>query len=386
MQSTKPSEEPRDELARLREDLEQERRQRRSVELELARVNALYQETILSTSWRFTHPLRVAGISVRHGLAGLGSANHAARRRARSALALVQVKASGLARRWETAIGDRIPYPVGMRLLARVYDLPLPHRWLFRTSLEELRRARAGAARTVERKQEERRHLFFAAFHTWWLRRAGRSRWDEIRPWFPMTGLDRLERALGTGKGVILLNAHFGGGRLVPLILVHLGFEILSIEYRDRMSELGATVDRERLTVIPLRDAFMARVAMQAVRRLRAGKIVHLAGDGFDTTAIDAIRQDFLGRRRRFTKGFAEMAVETGAAVLPLFAPFDDRGRVQIEILEPLDPGSEAVERNRRIEGMVRQYVQLLEERWKTDFGNVNTPFLETFYLNSEPT
>ncbi len=380
-----PSEELRDELARLRENLEHERSHRRLAESELARVDALYQKTIRSTSWRFTHPARVAGIYARRSVEQLRAASGAAARRARSIWAPARQRTRDLNDRWQTAVGDRIPYSLGMRVLARLYDMPLLYRGLFRKSLEDIEQARAGVVRTTEQEREDRRHLFSTAFHVWWVRRAGRSRWDEIRPWFPMTGVEHLEKALAVGRGVVLVNAHFGGGRLVPLVLVRSGFEVLTIEYRHILSEVGADVDLDRLTVIELRKTFKARAAIQAVRRLREGKIVHLAGDGFDTTAVDAVRLEFFGRKRLFANGFAEMAMETGAAVLPLFAPFDDRGRVHVEILEPLDPGNQALDRNQRIDGMVRQYARLLEQRWQSDFGNVNRFFLKQFLVLSEP-
>ncbi len=380
-----PGEELRDELVRLREHLDRERSHRRLAESELARVDALYQKTILSTSWRLTYPARVAGILARRGVARLCAAGGAAARRARSAAYLVRHRTRKFNDPRQTAVGDRIPYSYGMRVLARLYDLPLLYRGLFRKSLEDLEQARGGIVRTTEQEREERRHLFSTAFHVWWVRRAGRSPWDEIRPWFPITGVEHLHKALSAGLGVVLVNAHFGGGRLVPLVLVRAGYEVLTIEYRHILSDVGAEVDLAGLTVVELRNTFKARAAIQAVRRLREGKIVHLAGDGFDTKAVDSVRLEFFGRRRLLAIGFAEMALETGAAVLPLFAPFDDRGRVHVEILEPLDPGGETLDRGQRIDGMVRQYVRLLEQRWQGDFGNVNRFFLKQFLVLSEP-
>ena len=72
-----------------------------------------------------------------------------------------------------------------------------------------------------------------------------------------------------------------------------------------------------------------------------------------------------------FAAGFAELAVRTGAVALPVFASFDEEGRVDIEFLEPLDSGIESMVHSEQIETLVRQYARLLELRWSQDPGNV---------------
>jgi len=79
-----------------------------------------------------------------------------------------------------------------------------------------------------------RRHLFangvFRWQYEWRVVAAGLGPWEALREWFTITGLNKVEQALKSGRGVILANNHFGAGRQVAGVLAHLGFAVLSLE------------------------------------------------------------------------------------------------------------------------------------------------------------
>jgi lauroyl/myristoyl acyltransferase len=268
-------------------------------------------------------------------------------------------------------VASLVPYRVGVWTMWQMSRSWLLQRTLFRRHMQRLEPILALASQPIDHKSAVRRH--FLGKGSKWLYRlrlsmAGRADWQSLREWVRVTDLDKLERARATGRGVILVNSHFGGGRFVSLVLARMGMELLSLERVNSFEKLGVKLP-DNLQVIRLSHSFLARAVFQAEKALKQGKVVHLAADG--NQGQSGVVVTFHGRQRRFTAGFAELAVNTGAVVLPVFAPFDEEGRVNIEFLEPLDNGSESMGHSERVESLVKQYVRLLEQRWSEDPGNV---------------
>jgi lauroyl/myristoyl acyltransferase len=272
-----------------------------------------------------------------------------------------------------------VPYPVGVWILGQMSRSWLLQQTLFRRSVRRLEPILALAAQPIDHSHAARRHCMAKGYkwlYRWRLSMAGRADWPSLHQWFPVMGLDSVERAHASGRGVILVNSHFGGGRFVPLVLARMGMELLSLERVNTFEKLGVKLP-DGLQVIRLRHSFLARVVLEAQKALKQGRILHLAADGF--AGHSGFVLTFHGRRRRFAAAFAELAVNTGAFVLPVFAPFDEEGRVNIEFLEPLDSGTESMAHGERVESLVRQYVRLLERRWSQDPGNVIQGHVEQF-------
>jgi KDO2-lipid IV(A) lauroyltransferase len=268
-------------------------------------------------------------------------------------------------------LASLVPYRFGVWVIRRMSCSSLLQRTLFRRHLRHLQSILALAEEPIDHNRAVRRHLMGKGrkwIYGWRLSMAGRADWWTLKEWFPVTGLAKLDRACATGRGVILVNSHFGGGRFVPLVLARMGTQMLSLEATNKFKNLGVEFP-DNVQVIRLKDSFLARAVFQAEKALKRGKVLHLAADGL--TGKSRIAVTFLGRQGHFTAGFAELAVKTESVVLPVFAPFDDEGRVNIEFLEPLDTGTQEMGHSERVESLVRQYARLLEERWSQDPGNV---------------
>jgi KDO2-lipid IV(A) lauroyltransferase len=227
-----------------------------------------------------------------------------------------------------------------------------------------------------------RRHLFangvFRWQYEWRVVAAGLGPWEALREWFTIAGLDKVEQALKSGRGVILANIHFGAARQVVGVLAHLGFAVLSLE-ADNLHEAWGTKHPRGLSIVPLKNTFHARAVYEAQKVLQQGGLLHLATDGY--SGQHGIDLGFLGRKRFVATTFAELALTTGATVLPVVAPIDEEGRARIEFLDPLDCGNESMDRNQRIEQMARNCLALVAARWSTDIGNVMSVSLKK-YLN----
>jgi len=80
----------------------------------------------------------------------------------------------------------------------------------------------------------------------------------------------------------------------------------------------------------------------------------------------------FHGRRVSFKAGFAELAIETGAAVIPVSLTVDVHKRqVRLLFLEPLDSGPADRDHAEKVEGLIRQYADFLQEEWSRCPGTV---------------
>jgi KDO2-lipid IV(A) lauroyltransferase len=116
-------------------------------------------------------------------------------------------------------------------------------------------------------------------------------------------------------------------------------------------------------------DAEKIRSVLQARQILERQGVVHIIADGYQGSSIMSL--PFLGRWRPFRTGFAELAVQTGARVVPVFASLDKHGRVTVEFLPPLESRPKALKPQEHIMSLLTQYARLLEQRWLADPGNI---------------
>jgi lauroyl/myristoyl acyltransferase len=199
------------------------------------------------------------------------------------------------------------------------------------------------------------------------LARAPRRR---LTRWVAVEGVETLEHSRGVGRGVVVVNSHFGIARAVQLVLSGLGYPLYSLEAQDFLARVGVLPPVElEVAEIGRHRPFRLREVYRAHGALERGSLVHLLGDGRQGGSELAL--PFHGRLRAFRTGFAELAVMTGASVIPVFATLDRTGRTRLELLEALDDGAAGVPRGDRVASLVEQYARLLEARWVSQPGEV---------------
>jgi lauroyl/myristoyl acyltransferase len=98
---------------------------------------------------------------------------------------------------------------------------------------------------------------------------------------------------------------------------------------------------------------------LRAIGVLQRHGVVWSAGDAFSGHTI--LKLPFYGRHFPFRGGYAELAVQTGAHVLPIFPYLTSDGHVVLDFAEPLEAGPGSVDV--QVEQMVRQYADLLLHR-----------------------
>jgi len=143
----------------------------------------------------------------------------------------------------------------------------------------------------------------------WW------GREHQLRRLVQITGLEHLRAALGRGKGVILLSAHFTtleiGGRLLAL---HTPFHVLYRQHKNALFERIMHRARQRRfeKAIPRSDT------RSLLASLRAGMPVWYAPDQ-NHGGRQSIFVPFFGVAASTITATAKLAAISGAAVVPFF-------------------------------------------------------------------
>lgn len=191
-------------------------------------------------------------------------------------------------------------------------------------------------------------------------------------------GLDHLKDAQAAGHGVILFTGHIGAWELSSFALSLFGHPLGFLVRRIDNPKIEAMVDRARAQ-LGNRTIDKRSAAREMLAILREGDTLGILVD-LNTLDREAIFVDFFNQPASTTFMVAKLALRTGAAVLPVFAPWDqERDRFVLKVDSPL-----SIERTGNEEEDVRrltqQYTRIVEDyvrrypdqwlwihrRWKT--------------------
>lgn len=276
-------------------------------------------------------------------------------------------------------MSSRIPYGLGSRVLGWLSRSRLAQRLLFRSGLRVTRRFLPLANPGLDPQQVMQRSLAANFLGSWRLLVLDGSPPEVFDRWVTVRGAERVRAAYKQQGGLIVVNGHYGIPRLAPVAVSRLGYKVLSLEAVDLFSQLNIGA-KHGITVMSIggkEGSTLLREVYRARRALEDGQVLHLAADGsFGTSGIDF---PLHGRSRPFAAGFAELAIATGANVVPVFAAINADGRLTIDFLEPFDLG-EGMEHKERVRHLIRQYVETLERRYSEDPGNVRWVHYRRFF------
>ncbi len=159
------------------------------------------------------------------------------------------------------------------------------------------------------------------------LRRLGPDRLEGL---LARRGIEHLERAIASGRGVIVVSAHFGSFdgigfalRAWPVPFTVLVERVEPPELLELYSRLRAV---ENVRFVPVSPGAL----LDVVRRLKKGEIVGLAIDR--NVVGEGEWLSFFGAETPLPTGAATLAVRTGALLLPVFGiRRDDRFEISVE-------------------------------------------------------
>lgn len=182
--------------------------------------------------------------------------------------------------------------------------------------------------------------------------------------YFPLSGSEHLLRAYQRGKGVILLSFHGvpTPGRFAVLEKCLCLEKIPTVSYHIpvRQSKYQYTLHE-----IPESAAstLNAEIALFAQRLLQQGRVINIISDTHDYQG-KTYKTLIAGRAYQMKGGFAELAINTGAAIIPHFRYAMPNGNIMFNILPPLQFGGGS--RQEQVENLINQYAAFIEHAWQT--------------------
>ena len=165
-----------------------------------------------------------------------------------------------------------------------------------------------GVARGILRNHLKNYYDFF---------RSNRLTREDIAKLVQVNGFENLERARERGRGVVFVTAHFGNLDIVGQTFAIRGYRVTTpaehVKPEILYQRIVATRASKGLTIIPVDGPLLS-----LVRALKKNEIVGLASD-LDVTR-SGIVVDFFGAPARLPDGHVQLALKTGAALLPAFS------------------------------------------------------------------
>lgn len=184
----------------------------------------------------------------------------------------------------------------------------------------------------------------------------------QINEQFPIHGIEHLTRTLQQGRGVILLKFHGAPypGRFFALERFLGTGEIPTISYRIPIRQSKRNDEPISPT---LAAAMNSEIALFGQRQLQEGKIINFASD---TSDLHGQRYKIIlgGREYHIKAGFAELALNTGAAIIPHFKSCLPDGKILLTLGEPLQAGTG--KREDQIGKLIHSYVAFINQAWAT--------------------
>ena len=188
-----------------------------------------------------------------------------------------------------------------------------------------------------------------------------------------MEGLEHLEATERSGRGTLLVTAHFGNWELLAVYLARRSrkLHVLYHPFEERRLERFVRKVRDRAGI---RSVSADRPA-PALRALRQGELV---GVLVDRIPHGGVRCEFFGKECRTAEGAARLGLRTGALVLCAALWEDDSARYRARFWPPMElaelpklpkgeegTGSSEVERLcRQFTSWTEELVRMAPERW----------------------
>lgn len=156
---------------------------------------------------------------------------------------------------------------------------------------------------------------------------------ESLRQMVVCEGLEHLERARNQGHGVVLFTGHLGVWDLTSFALSALGYPLDVVVRRIDNPKVDQLIEKTR-TRFGNRAIDKRFAARPLLKTLLAGGTV---GTLIDQNMLDneGIFVDFFGTSASTTFLPAKLALRTGAAVIPVFAPWDEQHRRFVLKVDP---------------------------------------------------
>jgi Kdo2-lipid IVA lauroyltransferase/acyltransferase len=183
-------------------------------------------------------------------------------------------------------------------------------------------------------------------------------------------GLDNIKKAVGDGRGAIILTAHIGHWELGGILLKYLGFKVNVVQHLYDSEEQNRLLDRNKdirgIKIISTDDP--VGFALRAYNALKRNELVAIQGDR--DLSRSGVRMDFFGKPAAFPKGPVLLAMKTGVPLIPAFTIMGKDGKYHpvaeppIEMTDTGDINHDLRVNTRKIAAVFEKYVRSYPEQW----------------------
>ena len=150
-----------------------------------------------------------------------------------------------------------------------------------------------------------------------------------------VSGLDDLRQSVATKRGVIIVSAHYGNPEVVLQAAVALGIPTFTLTEPLKPQRLNDLVHKLRARPGQVFRPLSLSAVREAIRWLREGRVVPLLCDrDIQNTGMPL---PFFGAETRMPVGATELALRTGAVVIPMFCRRTKGGRFDVFSEPPLE-------------------------------------------------
>ena len=190
-------------------------------------------------------------------------------------------------------------------------------------------------------------------------------------PDYEIAGIEHLTDSIAEGRGCVLWVAHFCFNSLaVKAAITGAGCRLWHVSRREHgfsktrfgmrvLNPMRVAAERRYLAGRILIDRTNPGGALVAARRaLESGGVVSFTAGAWE--GVRPIDVDLVGARLPLSTGAAGLALMTGAPLLPVFATRADRGKVRIEIGEPIAVPSDGT-RDEKLRLMAQEFANRTE-------------------------
>ncbi len=263
----------------------------------------------------------------------------------------------------------KIPYRRGVQLINWFCTTSYARTKYFRKKVKLFRTYAKGREMPAGKQKILSEMLATLFLKKWRLKVISNLSEKQFDKYISFQNLETLKKSYESGKGVILLNSHYGLAEVALSIFPNKGFEnfhtVVGAAGADseKFTGINPEIQANRLVFEKFSDAELFKVLLKAKHVLNDGGIVHILGDAYHGKSN--LTLPFLGKLRGFRPSFAELALSTQAEIIPVFIYPGKKQKVIIELHPPLDMGKEEDEKEIRVRKVVEQYTDLLEEKWK---------------------
>lgn len=181
-------------------------------------------------------------------------------------------------------------------------------------------------------------------------------------------GLEYLTDTVASGRGVIVISAHYGNPELVVQAAGALGIKAFVITEPLQPQALSDLVHRLRCSKGQMFRPVSVSTMKEAVRWLREGKVVSLLCDR--DIQHTGIMLPFCGAEAQLPVGTAQLAMRTGAVVLPMFCRrthgnhFDVYAEPPLEMTVTGDEANDVRVNTLKIISCIEKYLRLDPGQW----------------------